>query len=352
MPFAMYAKQIESELDLRVENVATKSPQDRTDAIARAIQSDAPPKFILVMPHWAEPVDELCVWFDSIRDMLDRADLASTKLVMLDYYAPTSSPHFPVMAHVDIYIKRQTLANPSQYNTQYQSGFVYADFVADTWGFDLGDWHFGSLIPQGHAHKLVSGWNLGITPRYRRMLRLCALSPLPWSARPIDLHLRVGTINRTDKKQEWYQFSRGKALQSVERLKGSIRMSGSGRVGTKRYYAELFTSKIVFSPFGWGEVCFRDYEAIAAGALLIKPDMSHLQTEPDIYIPNQTYVPVAWDYSDAADVIERYLSDPSECKRIISNARHALLKYDRQDHFVDTLARCLQLETKARSNDR
>lgn len=341
MPFAMYAEQIESELDLRVDNVPTQSPQDRTDAIETAIESESPPRFILVMPHWSEPVDELCDWFDSIRTLLDRADLKSTKLIMLDYYAPTSSPHFPVMAHVDTYIKRQTLADQSQYNTLYRSGFVYADFVADTWGFDLGDWHFGSLIPAGHEHKLVSGWNLGITPRYRRMLQLSALSPLPWRARPIDLQLRVGTINRTDKKQEWYQFSRGKALESVERLSSSIRMSGAGRESAKRYYAELFASKIVFSPFGWGEVCFRDYEAIAAGALLVKPDMSHLKTEPNIYIPHETYVPISWDYHDAAEVIENYLADPPACRRIISNARRALLNYDQHQTFVRTLDQCL-----------
>ena len=30
------------------------------------------------------------------------------------------------------------------------------------------------------------------------------------------------------------------------------------------------------SPFGFGEICYRDFEAMLNGACLIKPDVSHL----------------------------------------------------------------------------
>ena len=94
----------------------------------------------------------------------------------------------------------------------------------------------------------------------------------------------------------------------------------TGMADQKLYYRELYNSKIVLSPFGWGEVCFRDFEAILAGALLFKPDMSHLVTWPNVYIPNETYVPLSWDGSDLLEKTEHYLNDDRERKRIASNA--------------------------------
>ena len=32
----------------------------------------------------------------------------------------------------------------------------------------------------------------------------------------------------------------------------------------------------MLSPFGWGEICYRDFEAALNGMLLIKPDMNTL----------------------------------------------------------------------------
>ncbi|MDF1809284.1 MAG: glycosyltransferase [Phycisphaerales bacterium] len=341
MPFEMYRTQIESNLQLEVINSATQSPQERTSVIDRVLTSNNQLSHILVMPHWSEDPQELCAWFDQTRALIQRAGLSETKIVMLDYYAPTCSPHFSAMAHVDRYIKRQTLSDLSGYEHEYRSGFAFADFVADTWGFELEDWHFGSKIPAAHAHKLVSGWNLGITPRYEQILNWTKRVPIPWSLRRIDIHQRIGGLGKPGQKQEWYQFSRAKGIEALDPLKSKYRMSTIGRVSRKKYFLELCSSKVVFSPFGWGEVCFRDYEAIACGALLVKPDMSHVTTEPNIYIANETYIPVAWDYSDAADKVEECLSNPNKAKKIVANARRVLSEYYTSARFVDTLGDCL-----------
>ena len=51
------------------------------------------------------------------------------------------------------------------------------------------------------------------------------------------------------------------------------------------------------SPFGWGEICFRDFESIILGKLLIKPNCDHIITWPNIYQDNM-YVPIDWDASN------------------------------------------------------
>lgn len=335
LPFAMHRRQLAAR-GIRVTNSPTRTPQDRTDAVRHAFSSADRPDAVLVMPHWSEPADQLAEWFQQTR-----RDAGDARLVMLDYYAPTCSPHFGVLPFVDRYVKRQTLRDRDLYHADFRGGFIYADFVSRRWDFDLHDWRFGSKPDPAHAHKIVRGWNLGVTPLYRTMLRMTRANPVPWSARPIDVHLRVGTINRTDKPLEWYQFSRAKAAETLEPLRARHRFTSPGRVRKRRYFAELFASKIVVSPFGWGEVCFRDYEAAAAGALLVKPDMSHLETSPDVYVANETYLPVQWDYADAPDVIESCLADPKRSARIARAGAHALASYYRRAGFVDDLERCL-----------
>lgn len=95
------------------------------------------------------------------------------------------------------------------------------------------------------------------------------------------------------------------------------------RVAPRRYLADMQRSRVTFSPFGWGEVCFRDFEAVRAGSLLVKPDMSHLRTWPDIFVPGETYVPVRWDGSDLEETISYYLENEGERNRIVAEAHRS-----------------------------
>jgi hypothetical protein len=52
----------------------------------------------------------------------------------------------------------------------------------------------------------------------------------------------------------------------------------------------LFRSKIVIGAWGAGEWCQRDAEAVYTGAVLIKPDMSHMEVFPNFYLKDKTYV--------------------------------------------------------------
>jgi spore maturation protein CgeB len=101
---------------------------------------------------------------------------------------------------------------------------------------------------------------------------------------------------------------------------------------------ELAQSRICFSPYGYGEVCWRDYEAIMCGALLVKPDMAHVQTDPDIFVPYETYVPVAWDFSDLAEKMNYYLANDVARTKIVNRAYSTLYEYLQRDAFIDQFA--------------
>jgi hypothetical protein len=71
-------------------------------------------------------------------------------------------------------------------------------------------------------------------------------------------------------------------------------------------------------------VCHRDFEAVLAGCLLVKPDMSHLETRPDVFRAGETCATVRWDWSDLEQVVERHLADPVATERIVRAARREL----------------------------
>ena len=48
--------------------------------------------------------------------------------------------------------------------------------------------------------------------------------------------------------------------------------------------------------------------------------MEHLETWPDVYVPDETYLKVQWDGSDLLDVCEGVLSGEGRCPGIAENA--------------------------------
>lgn len=85
-------------------------------------------------------------------------------------------------------------------------------------------------------------------------------------------------------------------------------------------------SKCTLSPYGMGELCFRDFEIIQFGSVMIKPDMSNVITHPNIYKPYETYIPCAIDWSDLIEKIQWVKDNPAQCNEIVENARQTVQK--------------------------
>ena len=92
------------------------------------------------------------------------------------------------------------------------------------------------------------------------------------------------------------------------------------------YVNILRRSKCTLSPFGMGEVCFRDFEIIQYGSVMIKPDMSNVVTYPNLYIPYETYIPCKLDWSDLEEKINWVKDNPIKAYDIIKNAREVFKK--------------------------
>ncbi len=65
--------------------------------------------------------------------------------------------------------------------------------------------------------------------------------------------------------------------------------------------------------------------------------MSHIYTEPNIFIEGKTYVPVRWDYADLEDKIKYYLQHWEEATKIIEKARQVYQAYFQEEQFIKTI---------------
>lgn len=108
----------------------------------------------------------------------------------------------------------------------------------------------------------------------------------------------------------YYNQSRYKIFEEVKNLKHNIiTTEKTGKLNKQQYFETLLNSKICISPYGYGEIAIRDIEAISAGCIIIKPNMSSVDTLPNIYDENITYISCKSDYSDLSDKVNYILEN-------------------------------------------
>jgi hypothetical protein len=101
----------------------------------------------------------------------------------------------------------------------------------------------------------------------------------------------------------------------------------------------MLHSRATLSPWGWGEYCYRDYQAIYAESVLIKPDTSFSDTWPAL-IPNKHYIVCKNDFSDLKDCVER--SQTSEWLDRVKENRVELIEAMREESLAKRIFECFR----------
>ena len=167
----------------------------------------------------------------------------------------------------------------------------------------------------------LTGWNLGYyNPNYlnfdnsnlKRDIDVCAIYQ---GFHPENYDHKV-------RNDVFYTNHRTTAWDVLENIKGIT--YEKDKKPFPEFAKIMRRSKCTLSPYGMGEICFRDFEIIQFGSVMIKPNMSNVITHPNIYIPYETYVPCALDWSDLAEKIQWVKDNPKKCAEITSNAREQL----------------------------
>lgn len=277
----------------------------------------------------------------------------NAKLVILDSNDATCARGFHLLRFVDIYIKKQFLSNLSNYKNIYLDHRIHADYFIKIYKakhrYETNHWNWSADGKYGadrgsylknlrYWKKLVLGWNVGTFEYFDKQFKEQKCKSFENKNRSIDINCRLGVLE----PPPWYYYHRITALNKIRSLRNKYRIvASSEKLSRDDYFNELRNSKICISPFGWGEVCLRDFEAIISGSLLIKPSMEHVTTLPNVYLKNKTYVPVEWDLSDLKEKCIYYLNNKTEREKIIKNAAKEYAKYFKNDIFLNTIKEVL-----------
>ena len=208
--------------------------------------------------------------------------------------------------------KNQTLNTREEYKIPY---------TVNKWFFGEDDSGISYDIPKNKWDRIkLSGWNLGqLLQHYKdfqpvnnnKNIDICAI----YSA-------EHGYSKEHGIRNDLFYINHRKgAWEIISKLKDRYDIRSS-KLPFEEYINILYNSKIALSPFGMGEVCFRDFECAQFGTMIIKPDMSRIRTIPNIYIDDETYIAVNYDWSDLEEKIEKVLVNFIDYSYIIENFRN------------------------------
>jgi hypothetical protein len=253
----------------------------------------------------------------------------NAKIAFMDWFAPLHIQYSnDIDSFIDRYIKKQTFKNFDNYNNKTLGDTNLCDFYAKRFNLPEPTMQFKS--PIGFESKIELWPNFYLSPQMVDLF----LGPIPkFDGRSIDLHARIAV-----KGTPWYESMRNEAKNAIIKIKKDIVIVSEGRVKRHKFFSELKNSKFVFSPFGYGEICWRDYEAFATGALLIKPSMEHLVTDIDIFRDQETYLATKWDLKDLEENISKYIEDNINRREMTTRAFVEIKNKIVGNDFVDQIS--------------
>ena len=258
-------------------------------------------------PWWQERENQLLEQIQKFKNKIN-------SLIWFDTADSSGTTQFKVLPFVDGYYKNQLLKNRHAYLQTYYGSRTFTDFYHRQ--FAITDHHeFFTDCPatEQNLTKIGLSWNFGLGdygPHSKLYSKLRRLLPFwktysaffyrPKPSRPIAISARLGRSH----DRPTIRFQRDKTAEYLAKYFNV----DTTRISPTAYYREMQNARVCVSPFGWGEMAYRDFEAFLCGAALFKPDMSHLDTWPNFYQANITYIPYRWDFTDFQSQLSHILA--------------------------------------------
>ncbi len=280
------------------------------------------------------------------------------KIIYADISDSAGVVHLKMLSAVHLYIKNQIYKDKALYMKPLYGYRLFSDYVHHH--HDIRDAHEAySEAPKDKKQldKIHVGWNSGLSNHgmlgYYLQFFIEKLNPYF----PLVYPNKKKYNYDTRKNDLQARFNTNYNRNSVAYLRKIIEkhISSKYHVGeTKKlkrfsYFRELCTTKIILSPFGLGEITLKDFEVFITGGVLVKPDMSHMQTWPNFYIENETVIFHQWDLLDFDDKLDDLLCNPLKAKSIAQNGQENYFQFINDtfagekfsNHFKSILDRAL-----------
>ncbi len=272
--------------------------------------------------RWLRDGDEAVL--DDIARLADRA-----AIIWFDISDSSGWLQAQVLPFVHRYCKSQLLRDRTLYMRPLYGNRIWADYYHRECGVSDDAPAAPRVVEEpGQLDKLAVSWHSGLADYSRfgplrmalrqrlpvdRLLRYpTAFTPAD-SPRPNAIACRMGVDY--PRATVAYQRRRIRELLSEH--------AATNKLSRNAYLQEMQQTQLVVSPFGFGEITLYDFEAMLCGAALLKPDMSHMETWPELFAAGETIVTHRWDLADLNSVIDEALAEPGRLTGIAAAAQTA-----------------------------
>lgn len=271
---------------------------------------------------------------DKRKSVLENLKNNSNMVIWLDTADSTGTCMFDVMPYVDLYLKKQLQKDRTEYLKPFYGGRPFCDYYHNLLNIEdpeITQRDFKPLKPE-YLNKLGVSWNVGLGDLFAKSKKHMVLHP---NRCEMPSFVNIDTPKSLDLQYRGSGYSpiagypRSESKRRLEKFEG-IKMSDvTKKIPYPEYIAEGKNSKSILSPFGWGEICGRDFETFVYGACMIKQSMENIDTYPPVYREMETYVPLKWDFSDFDEKIK--LSSSKEYQDIARKGQEQFKFYLSKD---------------------
>lgn len=256
------------------------------------------------------------------------------KLIYFDDSAAVSHILNFIIPYVDSYWVRGLLVDKNKYEKPFYGGRTFSDYYFLKYGVEDEKKTFSPDFKFIHNKKIKIAWNIGIgcfpVPKniflnrfyvftkkcccilaffslniiLKKIIFIYILQMKNFLKEELNLKNKLNLINARFSFEGYSNsvgYNRKLIFCKIIENKNFIK----GRISSWKYTKELSKTIAMLSPFGWGEICYRDFESILNRNLLVKPDMEHLETWPNIY-KDDHYFKLDWDSENLFE-IENYI---------------------------------------------
>ena len=248
-----------------------------------------------------------------------------------------------IFEFVDKYAKGQLLKNKDLYLKKIYGNRLYADYYYKNKKVKDNNNQFSKPIKKEELKKLCLSWNSGLSnyslfyPIINKYIPLKAsYFFFKFSDSFVSPNLSKKVIN--------CRFGSTYHLESIKYQRDQIKKILKDHVKTEKlnrilYFKEMRKTMISVVPFGYGEITLKDFESFMNGCILVKPSLNHMDTWPEFYIEDKTYIQFSWDLSDVIEKIEMIKNNYNKYMDIAVNGQKIYRKFtigkDASDLFME-----------------
>ena len=266
-------------------------------------------------------------------------------IIWFDMRDSAGTTQFEVLPFVRKYVKKNGLfKNLDLYNNNLKGGRYYTDYYINNYNIKDDVEYEYSKLDLKYKNKLIMGWNIGVED-YFDFINFTKFHYLHefinfkfFNKRTYSYLLKnyqewkqdhkkkvISTVMNTSYNRNSISFQRKLFKKKILNTKYKECISDLGDLGKKRlslkdYYKLMQSTKIIICPHGWGEIGNREFLATKMGVAFIKPDMSYINTWPNIYIKNETYIPCDLDFSNIEYLIDELSNNINLRKKLVNNS--------------------------------